>query len=147
MGERYLYLSSAGFCIILSYLVDKLSVWFVWLPRFFPASVVLGLVCLYVFTTYSRNLEWKNQIVFWSVTKEKYPSSAMATHNLGYAFYQEGEVNKAVNYYLEVLALEHNDYVNIHRDLARAYEDLGNTKLAEQEYSTATALQKQKTLK
>ncbi len=94
MAERFLYIPSLGFCILLAYVLIKLTnaesivIKFKSLPQFFGLNkkvffIVLGICALYVFKTTSRNKDWKDTLTVFSKDIQVSKNSATANHLLG----------------------------------------------------------------
>ncbi len=109
-AERYLYLPSAGFCMLVSLMVSRLagSRW-----RIAAAPVFLALVVLYSAGTVLRNADWKDDYSLWTAELKNSPGSDVAQNNLCSA-------------------------AGTHIDLGLEYEKRGHDDLAIEEYITAT---------
>jgi hypothetical protein len=90
-AERYLYMPSAGFVLILAIFLS-------WLKKKFPGAgagitmVFLVILGILIFGTVSRNNVWKDATSLWSDTVRKSPDSAIAHYNLGAAYATEGRM-------------------------------------------------------
>lgn len=90
IAERYLYLPSIGFCIIVGWLLAR--PWCAWrssMQR--PLNVLLLLFgCFllqwYLFGTLNRNLEWRNEISLWREATVQTHSSYIPYFNLAVAY-------------------------------------------------------------
>ena len=89
-AERYLYLSSFGFVVVVSLLTDWVrEIKLKWgIPVVAVFSVLMVFYCI---GTIKRNTIWKDNYTLWADTVEKSPDSALAHQNLGYAllYYKE----------------------------------------------------------
>ncbi len=90
IAERYLYLPSAGFCIIAAQLLANY-----WYARrgsrqklAFGLPVLLGCLLLqwYAFGTLNRNLAWQNELALWTDTTSQSPRSYKPYFNLAAAY-------------------------------------------------------------
>jgi len=83
-AERYLYLPSFGYFLILAIGID-------WWIRVKPITVkpltaaCLGLLILYFIGTFLRNPVWKDNYTIWADAADKEPDNEIAHQNLGYA--------------------------------------------------------------
>ena len=82
--ERYLYLPSAGFVLLLAAAAD-------WCRKRVPATravtafALITLVVTYSLGTVKRNVVWRDALSLWADAAGKSPSSAIARLNYGYA--------------------------------------------------------------
>ena len=87
--------------------------------------VVLGLVSIW------RNEDYRSEVGIWRDTVAKRPKNARAHNNLGFALFNQGELEQAIRYFTEALQL------NPHQeDEAKAHNNLG-VALADQGHLTA----------
>jgi len=95
VSERYLYLPSAGFCIIAGQLLAQ--PWFAWRVRtqklVIGFSVLCGCLLLqwYAFGTLNRNLAWRSEVVLWRDAIAQDPKSYRPYFNLAVAYRNDGE--------------------------------------------------------
>jgi hypothetical protein len=89
--ERYLYLPSAGYVLVL-------AVFLSWAMEKLPRAgrgitiVSIAIIGLYTAWTIDRNTVWKNNFNLWSDTVKKSPESAMAHDGLGIAYASKGQL-------------------------------------------------------
>jgi protein O-mannosyl-transferase len=88
MADRFLYVPSLGFCIILAYF----SIRFLGMPdgvesspgfanpRFLPVYILLA---LYSYKTYTRNMDWHDNLSLFMTDVRASPGSARAHYNAG----------------------------------------------------------------
>jgi tetratricopeptide (TPR) repeat protein len=88
MADRFLYVPSLGFCLILAYF------WIRFLhvpagttaspgfanPKFLPVYILLA---LYSYTTYTRNMDWHDNLSLFMADVRSSPGSARAHYNAG----------------------------------------------------------------
>lgn len=95
VSERYLYLPSAGFCIIAGRLpAQPWSAWRVRTQKLVLAfSVLCGCLLLqwYAFGTLNRNLAWRSEVVLWRDAIEQNPKSYRPYFNLAVAYRNDGK--------------------------------------------------------
>jgi protein O-mannosyl-transferase len=94
MAERFLYIPSLGFCIVLAYLLIRLTKAETVESKFRNLSgflnhnqrvflVVLGICSLYFYKTTSRNKDWKDTLTVFTQDIQVSKNSATANHLLG----------------------------------------------------------------
>jgi len=107
--ERYLYIPSFGFCI--------LAAW-AWLQLFKHASRRRARVVLYaaiaaIFFFYSvqtirRIPDWHDDLTLYSKTAAQSPGSAYIQAQLGTAYYEQGNLDRAFDHYQRAVSLDPN---------------------------------------
>ncbi|GAK57642.1 conserved hypothetical TPR repeat protein [Candidatus Vecturithrix granuli] len=123
-ADRYLYLPSVGFCLAFAWLI-------VWAEQLLTRAVktrfvsigywaVISLVLIsFSFQTIQRNRDWKDSHTLWTATLETHPDSSIALNNLGLIYAKQGQYEKALALYEQLISLhpeqEHIErvYVNI----------------------------------
>ena len=109
--EHRMYLPLAGLAILLAFVLHR------FLRRrshFMIAGtlVILTLSCM----TYARNNVWKDEISLWSDTIHKSPHKARGYGNLGFAYAERGEQQKAYDLYeksIQIDPLYANSYYHL----------------------------------
>jgi hypothetical protein len=106
-AERYLYIPSAGFCLLLGYWIFRVSEH----PRYRHAAVALAIVvvALYAVFTYQRQAVWKDDLSLWSDTSIKSFSHPLPHSNYGLALSKVGDSEAALREYKIALSPEMND--------------------------------------
>jgi tetratricopeptide (TPR) repeat protein len=114
-AERYLYLPSSGFVILLVLLLARIRV-----PVHFQHTILAGVLLIltlsYATGTVIRNMVWKNNYTLWSDAVKKDPDSAIAHSYLGRTLYADGKIKEAIDQYQQALNLNPKDediYVNL----------------------------------
>ena len=97
LGERYLYLPSVGFAILLPLMIARMKI------RVLPLILLLGIVAVFAVSTNDRLKDWKNNLTLWADTVQKSPDSANAHINYGQALLEKGEINRAKDEFLPLL--------------------------------------------
>lgn len=128
-AERYLYLPSAGFGVLLAYLTRGA------LNRAFdgglrgaarPALIAaVALVVIYSAASVKRSFVWLDELSLWKDTVEKTPASRYAQYNLGVAYGAAKDHERAIAHYREAIRLDPN-YVSAYYNLAWTYNATGN---------------------
>jgi tetratricopeptide (TPR) repeat protein len=123
ISERYLYLPSFGFVLLLAILADKIRV------NKPEMTVGLGMVLavligLYSFGTLSRNTIWKDEYTFFADTVKKSPDSAILHEALSGVLFNRGDTDESIRESLQALNLNPS-YAPAHIDLGAAYNKKG----------------------
>ncbi|MFH1190308.1 MAG: tetratricopeptide repeat protein [Candidatus Omnitrophota bacterium] len=95
MAERFLYLPSIGFCILLAMLLVKSASFGAAAKRSATAIAVI-IVLLYSAKTMARNEDWKNQIAASASILKMDPLNPWALTTLGAAYSDRGEYEAAI---------------------------------------------------
>ncbi len=135
-AERYLYLPSVGFAILLSMLV-------LWAAReirrerlFAAVSVLLALYC---FLTVNRNKVWHSDFTLWSDTVNKSPDAAVAHDFMGLACVRKGMMKEAIDHFQKAVELD-PDLATAHDNLGESYVLTGDTDRGIEQLQTAVML-------
>ncbi|HEY9245981.1 MAG TPA: tetratricopeptide repeat protein, partial [Candidatus Methanoperedens sp.] len=123
ISERYLYLPSFGFVLLLALLADMIRV------KKPAMNMGLGLclavlICFYSMGTINRNAVWKDEYTYFTDTVKKSPDSAILHEALSSVLYNKGDVGGAIEESLQALKLNPN-YAAAHIDLGAAYNKKG----------------------
>lgn len=98
MAERYLYLSSFGFCLLL-------SIAFGFIIRTKPYGKQLGIIAIssliiwYMTLTIQRNMEWKSNLSLWQTAVERNSTSYIAAVALGKQYLLRNDLSRATQTY------------------------------------------------
>jgi hypothetical protein len=139
LAERYLYIPSVGYCIIIGYLLFELA------KRIGKKKIVFApiiiLISIYLCFTIRRQYVWKDNLSLWRDTAVKSYYHALPHSNYGYALEKAGKTDDAVKQYeialdpsirdsnrgraitatnLGVLYLDKEDYANAERWFRKA---------------------------
>jgi tetratricopeptide (TPR) repeat protein len=139
MAEKYLYIPSFGFIILIIYCLVNLKNY---LPKWGKYMVVLIFIAysLFLFTlTYQRNQIWHDDISLFSDMDKKLPGNIKANFSLGYWYQQGGSYSKSIYFYQKVLKKAPNMW-EAHLNLSRIYQAIGKKELYESEYEKAQLL-------
>jgi protein O-mannosyl-transferase len=94
MGERFVFFSSLGFCIVISYLliksVDKYKV-----PLSVLRGILLVIIILFSARTFSRNMDWKDDFTLFTTDVKVSKNSTFSTKSAGNHLIEEA--NKPEN--------------------------------------------------
>jgi len=129
VAERYLYMPSVGFVLLLSLLIGRIR----------DGRVVLisvfSILTLYSITTIDRLGDWKNDTALWKVTAMKNPDSSIAHANYGAALIRTGEPEMARK---ELFAALEQNNISI-QSASKILELLGVVETEFQNYKEAEA--------
>lgn len=123
--DRYLYLPSIGFVLLLAIVIQKL--WTSKNPLLKRAAMVaVVILCLgYVGSTILQNRVWRSELTLWSRAKEVDPDSWATRYNLGLALDLEKKHSEALEEFNSALGLPAFD-----RKDALIYNNRGSAKLS-----------------
>ena len=132
MAERWLYLPSAGFCLVVGALAARLvpdaATPRLWLRVAVPVAVLLALGAA---RTWTRNRVWRTPESFFGAMVRDAPRSARSHASLGETLAEAGRPHEAV--------VELERAVAIDTSGAPAFYNLGNTRLALGDVDAAVA--------
>ena len=133
VAERYLYLPSAGYCLLLAYGATRL---FFALTsreaRTAVVAVVVVLLCLGAAATVRRNAVWRSNLTLWQDTAEKNLTDGLPMRSLATTYQQLGDAGKAKEYFL--LALQRR---NDAAGLLTIYNNLGSLAMMDKKLDEA----------
>jgi len=89
VAERYLYMPSVGFAILLSMLIGRIK------DRRFVFISLFSILAIYSVITVDRLGDWKNDTALWEDTAMKNPDSSIAHANYAAALIRTGKPDKA----------------------------------------------------
>lgn len=141
-AERYLYLSTAGFALLVSMGLERLSLlknalWKKAAPAV-AATVAVLVITAGAAITVKRNPVWKNNETLWSDTVAKSPDNPVPYTYLGFVANDKGQAREAV-YYCDK-ALRINPTYDSLVCLGIAYNMLGRSGIAKAAFSDAASL-------
>jgi tetratricopeptide (TPR) repeat protein len=105
-------------------------------------AVVLSLALIpFVFAAaaYSRNAVWRGEESLWEDTVRKSPNKARPYNNLGIIHFENGNIERAIEYYRDAIRLE-PEYTKAHNNLGNAYMAGGLADMAIKHYRVALSL-------
>jgi Flp pilus assembly protein TadD len=137
-AERYLYLPSLGFVVLLALTIFEIGRR---LRYGANAALIAGvlLAALYAPGTIARNRVWQDDFHLWSDAAGRSPDSDIVHNNLGRAYFDMGQMDGAIEHYR--VALELNpDHAETHNNLGAALATIGQLERAEGHFRTALKL-------
>ncbi|MBI5493370.1 MAG: tetratricopeptide repeat protein [Deltaproteobacteria bacterium] len=125
-ADRYLYLPSAGFAMLISFAIGPI---FASSKARKARAVIMPLfaavLVLYSAGSFKRSAVWKDDLTLWQDTIVKSPSSKYAHYNLALAYREKGEIDKAIADFEEAIRLD-PAYEDAHYNLAWVYDYAGD---------------------
>jgi tetratricopeptide (TPR) repeat protein len=107
--EHRVYLPSAGFFIAsavsLTALTERLEMRLPWVQKAAPAAAGL-LVIVLAGAAYARNMVWHDEVAFWSDVVSKSPDKPRGYLNLGLAYQNQKDLEKALAHYSRAIAMK-----------------------------------------
>jgi protein O-mannosyl-transferase len=107
--EHRVYLPSVGFFIAsavsLAILAERLEVHLPWVRKAAPAAAGL-IVMMLAGAAHARNMVWQDEVVFWSDVVNKSPNKPRGYLNLGLAYQNRKDIEKALAYYSRAIAMK-----------------------------------------
>ncbi len=146
MAERYLYFSTAGFCLFLATLLAY--------PSYFtqgrapsagsgqarPLFVVLVPILIgYSILTFNRNKVWGDRLVFWREVTARPPVSERAYANLGFAYFKKRMFPEAIAAYQQSIKTTPH-YADAYKNLSAVYLESGDYEAAQRHAEAAVSL-------
>jgi len=110
MAERYLYLPSIGFCLLLAFVLSKI---YDVDKKYIKTGVVIFIVLLlsfYALATINRNAEWRDNLTLWTETVKDSPMSSRAHDNLGFTYEHMGNYEKAIMEFSKAIELKPDNF-------------------------------------
>jgi tetratricopeptide (TPR) repeat protein len=135
--EHWLYLPLVGVFLILIWVVQELGEKYN-LQKILLALFVVVLILLSVLTI-KRNGDWRDPITFYNQTLRYAPKSYRVINNLGMAYADQRNYDKAIEMYRRAIDLDASNPVAYH-NLANAYYGIGEINLAIENYHIAISL-------
>lgn len=117
LAERYLYLPSFGFVLLLAWAFSRLRPG--WQMNL-ALVLLLALIAIYSVSTVGRNMLWRDDITLFEDTLKKSPDAVPPRLSLGYAYMKMGRIDEAIRELKTVLELR-PDSITARANLGSAY--------------------------
>lgn len=147
-AEKYLYIASTGYSLLVGLLANQLIFWLTNLrvrrniaTGLIATGVIIYSGCLWN-TTYNYNRIWKNNLTLWSHAHQQTPTSAYINNNLAGSYFLDKQYEEAVKKYEAAIDLIPND-VDMRIRLAYTLIQVGDEEKAIQALNQAKKLDKQ----
>jgi len=145
ISERYVYLPSLGFCIILAYLalkaweiINKNTQYRKFL-RIISVTVIALFLISYASLTVKHNRDYRDIITYWHTNINNFPDGYMAYNNLAGTYYVMGEIEQAKAYSWVTLMIN-PEQPHVWSNLGMVYRNSGDIKMAKFCYGEALKL-------
>ncbi len=133
IAERYLYLPSVGFCLLVGY--GAMRAWAAWPTERMRAALAVALGIVLVAGTVStvrRNRVWHDDVSLWEETASRSRISGMALRGLGTAYQQRGRLAEARSAFERALQRRNDP-----RGLQIIYNNLGTLAMHDEDFASA----------
>jgi tetratricopeptide (TPR) repeat protein len=130
MAERYLYVPSIAFSLLVSYLLITIfninfkNIKIKNIVRYGIVFFIFLLLGFYVFSTVNRNNDFKDNLTLWSKTVSTNPGNSRAHDNLGFTYERSGDTEKALQEFEMAVKLQEDNFRAL-ANLGVAYAQLG----------------------
>ncbi|MFA6918418.1 MAG: tetratricopeptide repeat protein [Candidatus Gracilibacteria bacterium] len=132
IAERYLYVPSIFFCILIALILIKIDTKF----RNFALIATLILLIIYSARSITRTIDWKDSRHLWEASAQTDPFSARVFNNLGDAYMNEKKYDLSVKAFSRAIEIDPNFTDAVH-NLGSTYMQMGAYDLAAQQYEKA----------
>ncbi|XP_031141495.1 LOW QUALITY PROTEIN: protein O-mannosyl-transferase TMTC4 [Sander lucioperca] len=139
IAERVLYLSSAGYCLLLAYSVGHCCCRWSKYRKLLCVSV-LALLCVCVARCALRSHQWRSEQSLFTSALSVCPFNAKVHYNVGKNLADRGNSTAAIAYYREAVRL-HPTYVHAMNNLGNILKERNELIEAEQLLSKAVSIQ------
>ncbi len=136
MSERFMFMPSVGFCLLMSYLLFK----YMGKRRSMSMIFMGAILCLYSFKTITRNVVWKDNFTLYTTDVKVSSNSAKGLNAAGGSLINAAENTKDENQRKEYLnqAIPYlQKAIKIHPQYKNAYLLLGNAHFYLEQYPDA----------
>lgn len=145
MADRYLYLPSMGFALLLALIFSRFSeVSKGQAPEYKTVSPLFALLFVIFASsmasvTFKRQFDWRDGTSLWSRVVALYPDHALGTFNLAEAYIKDGRRDEAAELYRRVLEIN-PDYGDAYINLAAYFRQRGEHAKAQAHLDQALVL-------
>lgn len=139
IAERVLYLSSAGYCLILAYAVGYCSCHWRKHRRLLRVATLV-LLCVNVVRSAQRSQQWRSEQSLFTSALSVCPLNAKVHYNVGKNLADRGNQSAAVKYYRQAVRL-HPKYVHAMNNLGNILKERNELYEAEELLSAAVRVQ------
>jgi protein O-mannosyl-transferase len=140
MGERLVYHSSFGICILMAYGIYFLFNNILKSKSYVYALVILPIIVLYSLKTIARNPAWKNDITLHLTDVKTYPTSTMLCGNACTRLIELSELPnnaKIANKLLDSAAIYGHQALKLHPEFVNTFINLGIIKSRQNDLDSA----------
>lgn len=141
-AERFLYLSSAGYCSLVGMAFasarEGKSSRFA-RGRFLFTTAAVLVVFGFALQTVTRNKVWKDELTLYRATESRAPDNFRVQYNLGNAYFRAGDTERALRH-TELAYKLRPDFPQVSYNLGVIYESMGRREDAQKMYRAAIGL-------
>ena len=116
MAERYLYVPSIAFSLLVSYVIISLFNNKIYnnkkIIQYSTAIFIVLLLGFYVFSTVNRNNDFRDNLTLWGKTVSTNPENSRAHDNLGFTYERSGDTEKALLEFEKAVKLQPDYIIN-----------------------------------
>lgn len=133
IADKYLYIPSFGFVLVLAYLISKFQLrGQTWTSKF-QILIIVAIAVSYGYLTFQRNRDWHDPITFWTRVVSQHPRSALGYYSLGVYYSEIEEQEQAEEAYKKTIEIQPN-FWEAHQNLANIYKNQGDLRSAYEHY-------------
>lgn len=107
VADRFQYLASAGIIVLFSSIIFK-GAEILTVPQSIKYAVAVILLCILGILTWQQTILYKDKVTLFSYNLSLNPNSSRVHFNLGSAFFEIGDIDKAIIHFKEALRIEPN---------------------------------------
>lgn len=136
LHDRYLYLPSIGFCILIAISFDWLSVGFAERRRTVFKSLAATAAVILLVLTFYQNFSWQNELAMTNNAMKATPEWPFLHNYLGAYYFDQHRYPEAEQAYLEAIAINPK-YYDAYSNIGDLYREQGKLADSEQAYIQA----------
>jgi len=125
LGERFLFLPSVGFCILIGMLLIHLNKRFGKEKHILLISILLPILFLYSWKTEERNKDWKDNLTLFKKDVETVPKSARLHLGLAGSYRKLAKDNSNIEF-LDKAVISYNTAIALYPEYFKAHYNLAN---------------------
>lgn len=141
LAIRFLYIPSFGFALFFALIFhsvisfhNKRSSSFYSYSKYITILLMISVLFLYSYFTVRRNLDWRDEKVFWESTIRDSPWDVRSYRALAKVYFRESNYNEAENYFQKALTINPSS--------SQTNSDIGVLYATKQDFNTAISYQK-----
>ncbi|MEO0092283.1 MAG: tetratricopeptide repeat protein [candidate division WOR-3 bacterium] len=123
LAERYLYIPSFGFCLVLGWILSKGILRKS--TKVLSLIILVSIIIFYSIKTIQRNYNFKSEYTLWLATLKNNPKSVHGHNNVGIGLFESGKIQDAIKEF-EMAILLAPTYAKPYYNLGIAYFQIDN---------------------